>query len=211
MQAVADREKAPGMAAYMKNHFVFMGCDAKSRRAAAKPVMAEGKGRDPDELLDFADECWRQKEREFQYVGMDLVRKYAKLFEPEHLPRIEGLIRTKSWWDTVDSLAAWTVGPMVANHQELTTIMDRWIDDEDVWIARTAILHQLSYKDRCNAERLFSYADKRAADTEFFIRKALGWALRQHARTDPEAVRDFVDDRAESLSGLTRGEALKHL
>ncbi|MFT7600099.1 MAG: 3-methyladenine DNA glycosylase AlkD [Acidimicrobiales bacterium] len=211
LEKAADPERAPGMAAYMKDNFEFLGVTSPHRRAAAKPVLGAGKGCEGDELLSFAEACWQQPEREFHYVGMDLLRKWAAVLAPEHLGRIETLIRTNSWWDTIDSLAPWTVGAMVTNHPELTDAMDDWIEDSNIWIARTAILHQLSYKERCNQLRLFGYVDIRSGDTEFFIRKALGWALRQHARVEPEAVRTFVADRGAALSGLTRREALKHL
>ncbi len=127
------------------------------------------------------------------------------------MPRVERLIRTKSWWDTVDVLAGHVVGPLVARNPGLTATIDAWIDDADFWIVRTAILHQLGYGADTDADRLFGYVDRRCSDTEFFIRKACGWALRQYARTDPEAVRAFVLDRGDRLSGLTRREALKHL
>jgi 3-methyladenine DNA glycosylase AlkD len=89
--------------------------------------------------------------------------------------------------------------------------MDEWIESDDLWLARSAIIHHLSYKESTDTDRLFAYADRRAADTDFFIRKALGWALRQYARTDPTTVRDFVASRADQLSALTKREALKHL
>ncbi len=100
---------------------------------------------------------------------------------------------------------------MVAAHSELAVEMDRWIRDDDIWIARTAILHQLGYRERTDAERLFAYALRRAGDSEFFIRKALGWALRQYAGIEPESVRQFVSDNQDVLSGLTIREATKHL
>lgn len=211
LKAAADPAKVEQMEAYMRNQFPFLGVTSPVRRAAAKPLLASGKGAEPEELLSTAEYLWRESAREFQYVGMDLLRKYAKTLEPQHLPRVEALIRTKSWWDTIDSLAPWTVGTMVKNHPELVEVMDLWIIDADIWIARSAILHQLSYKEDCDADRLFAYVDERAADTEFFLRKASGWALRQHARTDPDAVIGYIDRRVEELSGLTKREALKHL
>jgi 3-methyladenine DNA glycosylase AlkD len=110
----------------------------------------------------------------------------------------------------VDALAANVIGPMVAADPALIATMDRWIDD-DLWIARAALLHQLTYRDRTDAERLFGYVDRRCGDTDFFIRKAAGWALREYAKTDPDAVRRFVARRGERLSGLTRREALKRI
>jgi 3-methyladenine DNA glycosylase AlkD len=130
---------------------------------------------------------------------------------PAELPRLERLVRSKAWWDTVDALAAHVVGALVARHPELAATMDRWIEDDDIWIARTAILHQLAWKDRTDADRLFAYVDRRCGDRAFFIRKACGWALRQHAAVDPDAVREYVASRGDRLSGLTRREATKHL
>ena len=210
LEAAGDAERSTQMATYMKDQFLFFGVPTPKRRAIAKPTLAMGKGASANELMDFADLCWAQPEREFQYVAHDLLRKWAGTLTAKSLPRVEALIRTKSWWDTVDALAAWTVGVIVRTDPSLAKTMDIWIDDADFWIARTAILHQLSYKEHTDADRLFAYADKRAADTEFFIRKALGWALRQYARVDPAAVYAYVDSRGDTLCALTRREALKH-
>ena len=210
LNVVADPERADAMAAYMKNQFGFLGVTSAERRRAAKPVTTWAKTAGPDELLEFAAECWDQDEREFQYVAVDALRAGASALRASDLDRLRTCISTKSWWDTVDGLAAWVVGPLVSEHPELAVEMDRWIDDPDMWVARTAILHQLGYKDETDAHRLFGYADKRAADTDFFIRKALGWALRQYARTDPEAVWGYLDENADRLSGLTIREAAKH-
>lgn len=211
LESVAQPDNASGMKAYMKDRADFLGVKTPQRRAASKPFITAGRQATADQLLAAADVCWAEPEREFQYVGTDLLRRWSKSLEPDSLPRIEQLIRTKSWWDTVDALASNVVGALVARHPELASTMDIWIDDADFWIARTAILHQLGYGDDTDADRLFGYVDRRAGDTEFFIRKACGWALRQYARHDPGAVRAYVVDRGGSLSGLTRREALKHL
>lgn len=209
LDAVADPASAPAMAAYMKHRFEFLGVKTPQRRTAARPTAAAGRTATGDELCAFVRACWDEPEREFQYVGADLLRANVRRLESRHLDDVRFLIVTKSWWDTVDSLAAWTVGPLVRADPGLVTVMDRWIDDDDIWLARTAILHQLQYGADTDADRLFGYARRRATDTEFFVRKAIGWALRQYARTDPEAVRAFA--LANELSGLTRREALKHL
>jgi len=135
----------------------------------------------------------------------------VKKLDPSHLPDVEHFIVAESWWDTVDSLAAWTVGPMVAAYPELVAVMDLWIDDDNMWLNRTAIIHQLGYKNTTDAERLFRYCRRRADHRDFFVRKAIGWALRQHARVDPDAVRSFVAEHDAELSGLSKREALKHL
>lgn len=211
LEAVAQPERAPAMKAYMKGCSDFLGVPAPDRRRAAKPFITAGREATADQLLAAADVCWEQPEREFQYVAADLLSRWKTELDTSSLPAVERLIRTRSWWDTVDVLAAHVVGSIVARDPSLAATMDGWIDDPDFWIARTAILHQLGYGDDTDAERLFGYVDRRCGDSEFFIRKACGWALRQYARTDPEAVRAYVLDRGDRLSGLTRREALKHL
>ena len=210
LETLADPKRAEPMAAYMRDKFVFLGISAKDRRAGVKPWLRATKKADPQDLLALAQWCWSQPEREFHHVGADALRAGAKNLRADDLAPVRSLITTHSWWDTVDALAAWTVGPLVAQH-DLGAVMDEWIHDDNIWVARTAILHQLTYKDATDGDRLFRYADLRASDTEFFIRKALGWALRQYARIAPDDVRAFVDPRREQLSGLTVREAMKHL
>lgn len=210
LQTLADPERAESMAAYMRDKFVFLGISATDRRAAAKPWLHAAKKAEPSDLLTFAQWCWNQTEREFHHVGADALRAGAKNLRAVDLATVRSFITTHSWWDTVDALAAWTVGPVVAHH-DLGSTMDEWIHVDNIWVARTAILHQLNYKHDTDADRLFRYAELRASDTEFFIRKALGWALRQYARVAPEEVRAFVDPRRDQLSGLTVREAMKHL
>jgi 3-methyladenine DNA glycosylase AlkD len=208
---LADTDRAEQMAAYMKGHFPFYGIQAKERRQAQRPVVASLAETDGDGVVAFAEACWAMDERELQYVGADALRKHVKLLDAGHLANLEELVTTKSWWDSVDTLAAHSVGPLIAVNPELAVIMDDWIEDDDIWLARTAIIYQLGYKENTDGERLFRYADRRAADTEFFIRKAIGWALRQYGRFEPDAVRDYVASREDKLSGLTKREALKRL
>ncbi len=208
---MAKPELVESMTAYMKGHFTFLGVKAPEVRLASKQTLAAGKHAEAEDLIRFADECWAQPEREFQYVGCIFLRKWVAALEPDNLTDLERLIINKSWWDTVDSLAAWSVGPLVRANRQLAEVMDEWIDSDNMWLARTAIIHQLSYKGDTDADRLFSYAETRAEDTEFFIRKAIGWALRQYARVEPDEVRSFVAANEDRLSGLSKREALKHL
>ncbi|MBK7167446.1 MAG: DNA alkylation repair protein [Candidatus Microthrix sp.] len=164
-----------------------------------------------DELIAFAAACWEEPEREFAYVACDVLRTQAPRLEPRHLDAVRSLLTARSWWDTIDPLATRTVGTMVRTNPELVGTMDRWVHSDDFWLARTAILHQLLFGEATDAQRLLSYCEARAGDDEFFIRKAIGWALRQYARVDPAAVRTFVVAHDGELSGLTKREALKHL
>jgi 3-methyladenine DNA glycosylase AlkD len=111
----------------------------------------------------------------------------------------------------VDELAKHAVGPLVRADTGLVPVMDDWIDSENIWRARTALLHQLAYKGSTDADRLFAYCRRRAADKEFFIRKAIGWSLREYSKTDEAAVRSFVAELDDQLSALSRTEALKWL
>ena len=163
------------------------------------------------EVVAMAYDLRAQPEGEFDYVAGDLLRANQDRLGPEHLADIERFVTTDSWWDTVDALASPTVGTIVRNHPSVATAMDGWIEADDIWLARVAILHQLHFGEHTDAGRLFGYALCRADDREFFIRKAIGWALRQYARTDPDAVRAFVMQHAADLSPLTLSEATKHL
>lgn len=206
---VADPSRAPQMAAYMKDRFPFLGVGAPTRRAACRGALARARGLDEGAALDLAAALWDEPEREFQYVACDLVRASARRWSPGALAPIRALVVSRSWWDTVDALAR-GVGDLVLAHPELAAEMDQWIGDDDIWVARVALLHQLGWRDRADADRLFRYCARRAPDDEFFIRKAVGWALRDRARTDPDGVRAFVAAHPE-LSGLSRREALKHI
>lgn len=206
LETRADPERAPAMAAYMKGHFAFLGIPSPERRAAQKEALGDWKAPTADDLDAFARACWARDEREYQYAACDTLVRHVKRVGSEVLVLAEHLITTKPWWDTVDLLAARVVGP----HADRPTI-ERWLVSGDLWLERTAILHQLGYGERTDADFLFRACLIHAASTEFFLRKAIGWALRQYARTDPEAVRAFVAAHADELSGLSKREALKHL
>lgn len=211
LEAIAVPADAEPMAAYMKNHFVFFGIKNPARKAAVKDFIAAGRHASDGQILDAATELWAQPEREFQYVACELLRRWAGGLGPDAIDEAEQFITTKSWWDTVDPLAARTVGTLVVNHPELVTVMDDWIEDDNMWLIRTALIHQLFRKDTIDADRLFAYAERQAGHKDFFVRKAIGWALRQHGRTDPDGVRAFVAANETRFSGLSKREALKHL
>jgi len=208
----ADPERAAGMARYMRDQFPFLGIGTPTRTAALKaawqPLPAPPGSTD---LATAATALWRLPQREFQYAGCDLLGRWIRHAGPELLTGgIQQLITTKSWWDTVDALRPVAVGPLVAAHPELVEVLRRWIESDDRWLVRSAIIHQLGYRERTDADLLFAFCARRAADREFFVAKAIGWALRTHARREPDAVRGFVDAHP-GLTPLARREALKHL
>ncbi len=208
---IADPERAAPMAAYMKDRFAFSGVATGPRRAAVRDATRDlGPPPDGDALVEMAQLCWAVDQRELQYTAADALRRWVRVLEMPHLDDVEELIVAKSWWDTVDILATRVVGPLVQAYPELLETMDRWIRDPNLWRRRTAILHQLGYKDRTDVERLFAYCSEREDEREFFIAKAIGWALREYAKTDPDAVWSFVDEHQERLAPLSVREATKH-
>lgn len=209
---MADAERAEQMTAYMRNQFPFYGIGAADRKAIYRDVWsALPPPSDSGELAVFARGCFALPQREWHNTAVSLLRRQAKYLTPADLAFVRELIITHSWWDTIDELAAHVVGRIVFDYPEAVADMDDWIRSDDLWEARTAILHQLGYRDRTDAARLFAYCDLRANEKDFFYRKAIGWALRQYARTDPDAVRAYVESRRDRLSGLSIREALKHL
>jgi 3-methyladenine DNA glycosylase AlkD len=206
----ADADRAESMAAYMKGRFSFYGVQSRPRRSAQRPVFADWVP-DGDELMAFAGACWERQEREMQYAACDLLRRDVGQLNASHVAGVERLIATRSWWDTVDALAAHVVGPLVTAHPRLVEDLDRWLVSGDLWLERAAILYQLDYKEQTDPDRLFDACLTHAGSTEFFHRKAIGWALRQYGRVAPDAVRRFVSSNEVTLSGLSKREALKHL
>ncbi|MEU8893145.1 DNA alkylation repair protein [Streptomyces sp. NPDC048442] len=207
----ADPVRAGQAAAYMKHIAPFLGIPTPERRALSRRVLDGTPRPTGADCSAIALRCWALAEREYHYFAVDYLRRYAGRLSSGFLPVARQLITTVPWWDTVDLLAAHVVGPLVAADPELRPVMDEWIGDDDLWIARTALLHQLRYKDATDADRLFAYCLRQAAHPDFFVRKAIGWCLREYAKTDPAAVRDFVAAHRDVLSPLSAREALKNL
>lgn len=157
---------------------------------------------------------WRANEREYQYAACDLLtdRRVLATLTIGDVPRLQKLIVTKSWWDTVDVLAPTIIGAILRPHaKRVRTTVTQWIASDNIWLQRSAILLQLKYRDHIDEQLLFWCIEQRAASTEFFVRKAAGWALRQYAYTAPDRVREFVESHRSELSALTIREALKHV
>jgi 3-methyladenine DNA glycosylase AlkD len=203
-----DGARTNAMAAYMRHQFPFAGIPTPQRRALQREALRGLAPPTEEQLLQVAWELWGRGEREYQYAAADLVTKFTARCGPTALATIRRLITTKSWWDTVDALAAHGVGPLVMAHPILAGEMDTWVDHEDLWLRRTAILHQLHFKSATDTARLFDYCLRRAHEREFFIRKAIGWALREYSKTDATAVTRFVAEHEGELSPLSRREAL---
>jgi 3-methyladenine DNA glycosylase AlkD len=213
LRHLADAEQAVHMRAYMLDQFTFLGIRATPRRQALRGLPKLTAWTAPD-LLALADKLWDLPEREFQYVAVDLLAKHHRQLNPDNLPHLLELVQRKPWWDTVDGLAG-VVGDILLRARpgqpDVQRAMDAWLRHPSLWVRRVAMLHQLGWKAHTDERRLLNYALALADEPDFFIRKAIGWALRDHARTRPDAVRAFLAQHAQRLSGLTRREAAKHL
>ncbi|KAA2256393.1 DNA alkylation repair protein [Solihabitans fulvus] len=202
------------MQAYMKSTMPFRGVANPERRAMTRRLFAEHPLSDVDTLVGTALELWRgATHREERYVAIDLTghRAYAAWQTPALLPLYEEMVVTGAWWDFVDEIAARRIGPLLrASPEALTESMRQWARDEDRWKRRTSVICQLGAKEATDTALLAECVTANIEDQDFFLRKGIGWALRQHARTDPRWVLDFVAAHP-ALSPLSRREALKHL
>ena len=210
-EAAADPVKAVAMRAYMKDVAPFLGLTTPVRRTLSRTVLAGTPRPDERDCSAIALRCWALPEREYRYFAVDLLHRNAVRLSSAFLPVVRRLMTTAPWWDTVDPLAAHVVGPLVARHPGLVADMDRWIAGDDLWLARAALLHQLRYKEQTDSERLFTYCVRQSGHTDFFIRKAIGWCLREYAKTDPDAVRAFLTRERGRFAPLTVREALKNI
>ncbi|MED5612876.1 DNA alkylation repair protein [Janthinobacterium sp. P210005] len=213
LEAVAEPGRAGPMQAYMRDQFVFLGVAAPQRRLAARGLLAGLQGIGADALLEHAQLLWQQPEREYQHVALDMLALHRRQLGIEHLPALLALARQRAWWDSVDGMAGIVGEVLQAERQrggDGHAHMEGALRHEDFWLRRIAMLHQLGWRADTDAAWLFGAALALAHEDEFFIRKAIGWALRDYARHAPEAVTAFADAHRQQLSALSYREALKH-
>ncbi len=207
-EKVADQEIAQGASAYMRNQFEFIGIKTPLRRELGRELVNASRELSEKEVIALCKELWAQPEREFQYVACDILAKNAKRFSPGYVKRdAKWFITNKSWWDTVDSVRK-SVEIVVAANPELETTMFEWIESKNMWLVRSALIHQLTLGTKTNSKRLFELCELKAEEKEFFIAKGLGWALRSYSYVDPNAVKKFIKDHAD-LTSLAKREGLK--
>ncbi len=207
----ADPEKADGMQAYMKTDMPFYGVQKAGRVPIVRYVMREFPPSDRAEYESIVLALWMLPHREEKYIAQAYARN-PEFLTPESFPLLRRMIVEGAWWDFVDEVATHMVREVIRDHPaEAWQVIDRWIDDEDMWLRRTAILCQIGLKEATDTRRLFSFCSSRMHEKEFFIRKAIGWALREYAKTDPDAVAAFAVRNRDQLSGLSFREATKHI
>ncbi|MCG3089766.1 DNA alkylation repair protein [Sporosarcina cyprini] len=209
-EAHRNEELAGPMEAYMKNHFPFLGIKSPLRKELMREQFAEYELPVPDQLFVEAWKLYNMPEREYQYAAIGLIEKMRKHLTVEDYSTLREFIETKSWWDSVDAIAPAFVGHIVKKDRALgERMMLEWSDADNMWVNRSAILHQLKFKGDTDTDLLFRIIRKHTGSGEFFIQKAIGWVLREYAKTDPVTVRTFVDEN--ELKPLSRREALKHI
>jgi 3-methyladenine DNA glycosylase AlkD len=212
LQEVADPGKAGPMAAYLKTNMPFYGVQKPDRvpiyREMKKCFRPESQGDYKEAVLAL----WALPHREEKYAAITFALQNRPFITSKSLPLYERLIREGAWWDLVDGVAADLVGRVLLEHRrETRPVIERWVDDDDLWIRRTAIIVHLRHKEHTDADQLFDHCLRRAHEKEFFIRKAIGWALREYSITAPEIVRGFLLENRENLSGLSFREGAKRL
>jgi len=206
----SNPKQAPAMKKYMRDQFEYLGIKSPQLKLLLRQHINDH-GKPSIEDLDLIiRELWSLPEREFQYAAMNLVEKLEKKLPPESILTVEHMLVNKSWWDTVD-LVSHAAGHLFMIYPKVKAkYLPKWRKSKNIWLRRTAILFQLNYKENTDFNLLCKIISENLGSDEFFVNKAIGWALRQHARIDPKAVKAFVAATKE-LHPLSRREALKHL
>lgn len=214
--SVLSRHGNPEIAAqqvvYMKNRFDFFGLKAPERRNLYRNLLQKETLPSKSEAIETVKELYVHPQRELHYFAMELIFRYRKVYETEDISCIEFMITENSWWDTVDFIADKIAGSYFMKFpSQIIPVTSAWMQSGNFWLQRSALLFQLKYKEKTDTELLAKYILQLAGEKEFFIRKAIGWVLREYAKTDPEWVKAFVSTNENLLSGLSQREALKNL
>jgi 3-methyladenine DNA glycosylase AlkD len=201
--------QAKRMGAYMKNHFTFYGIASPQRKEITK-VLKQKYILDKKDFLDFAKQCFECNEREMQYLFFDILEKYIKEFDEDTIKIAEYTITNKSWWDSVDATQGLLLRHTFIKHKSLLdAYTQKWMKDKNMWLNRVSITAQLGFKEQTNTDILTRNIEANMHQSAFFITKAIGWALREYAKTNPTWVWEFLN--THTLKPLSIREATKHL
>lgn len=209
-EQAADPVKAEKMRVYMKDHFPFYGISAPDRKAIQAHWFALVKTHQPD-FWSLIRELWEKNEREYQMVAVDLLKKRPKKeYSAGDWAELEWVLTQKSWWDTVDLVASNSLGIYLQKFPEnRAELIQSWRESDNFWLNRSCLIFQLKYGSKTDFELLTDLIDSFKWNTEFFIQKAIGWSLRQHSKTDVDAVRNYL--KTSELTGLALREASKYI
>jgi 3-methyladenine DNA glycosylase AlkD len=211
-RALADPSKAGPMQAYVKTEMPFYGIQTPGRMPVYREMTRRFVPVTRREYEAGVRALWGLPHREEKYAALAFAGRHERFITSESLPLYEALIREGAWWDLVDGVAIDMVGrTLLTERAVVRPIIERWIDDEDMWIRRTALIAHNSHKKRTDRKQLFAHCLKRAHEKEFFIRKAIGWALREYSYSEPAEVCDFLTANRARLSGLSYREGIKQL
>ncbi|MBK9107762.1 MAG: DNA alkylation repair protein [Saprospiraceae bacterium] len=209
-KALRNSSKAIGMKAYMRNQFDFCGVQAQDRRHAVKAIVTHFEWDDQNDFIEFIRLCWQQDQREYKYLALDLSRRFIHKLDTKCIPFFEQLIITDSWWDTVDGIAPQIIGRLIQNDKaRIQEQASKWIQDDNIWNQRSALILQLFYKEKTDFELLTDCILRTSKSKEFFIEKAAGWALRQYSKTNPERVKIFLAEN--KIPSLSFREGMKYI
>ena len=209
LEAAKNPEKARPMEAYMRHQFSFLGIAGPERNVLYKKYFPSAKKTKVIDW-DFVDTCWEKEPREYQYVAANYLKAMQSYLTKDDLPKLERLVITKSWWDTVDILDR-VVGSLVYDKPELREIILQWSLSDNIWLRRVAIDHQLLRKEKTDIRLMEKILLNSLDQTEFFINKAIGWALRDYSKTNPDWVASFIEKNKERMAELSIKEASKYL
>ncbi|MBL0211566.1 MAG: DNA alkylation repair protein [Holophagaceae bacterium] len=212
LEAVANPDRQRGAQAYMKTSDPFFGVDAASMRRVVKGMAKSHPPENQAEYLAQIQAFWSLPQREAHYAAVEWAKLFPAFQTLEALPLFERMIREGAWWDTVDEVARFLVGALLLKERAvMKPVMERWIQDEHLWIRRAALVAHQKHRERADEAQLFDHCLRLAPEQDFFIRKAIGWALREHSKTRPEAVEAFIAAHRAELSGLSIREGLKRV
>lgn len=208
LPSLGDHKRALGAQAYMKDMAPFLGVMTPDRRALVKSILSKLPVPTSDEIAETVRALWKLEEREYQYAGNDLLAKYNMQLDKKFLAdHCEYLISHKSWWDTVDGLGSAVVSPLTMKYPA-KSLMRKWNKSSDIWLVRASIQHQRGRKYETDIDLLFELCAPHVADKEFFIAKAIGWALRDLSRIDNREVIRFLSEHPD-LNSVAVREAKK--
>lgn len=208
----ANAQVAAGAKAYMRNQFDYFGITTPRRRLVQKKFHADISLPPFGSVPAIVKRLWNKPQRELHYFAMELYEKYRKLFTQRDIPHFEYMITHNSWWDTVDFVSPKLIAALHLLDPDIAEEnCARWIKSKNIWLMRAALIHQNLYKTKTNERLLYKLILQCNHHEDFFIRKAIGWSLRQYARTNAASVSSFLKQNKEQLSPLSYKEASKHL
>jgi 3-methyladenine DNA glycosylase AlkD len=213
LEAAGDPERARGAQAYLKSHLEFFGVDSPRLRTEVRTFLAHHPELDDEALLTLVAALWATENHDLRSFGLGLLERLPRLVTWERRELVEAILRRAGTWAHVDWLAAMILSPLVPTDPRWHETLDRWAEDPDFWLRRAALLALLVPLRRGGGdwERFVRYADGMLGEREFFLRKALGWVLREAAKKQPGRVAAFLAERGSRVSALTRREAEKGL